>query len=181
MHLGCVSCLVVPRLCRGKPTIHLPLWISSLADCPDLSICVIPTENAARFLAGQSREQPPSPPSPTADSVRRDEDERSEPWDNDPASGKRILVAPSMNTFTRTQPATAQQLPTLTHARGVAGADARAGWYEVLLPQSSKALACGDVGQGGMCDWEDIGDVIRERLALPPKSLVVPGESKDTS
>jgi hypothetical protein len=31
---------------------------------------------------------------------------------------------------------------------------------------NSKALACGDVGQGAMCDWKHIANIIQERLAL---------------
>jgi phosphopantothenoylcysteine decarboxylase len=29
-----------------------------------------------------------------------------------------------------------------------------------------KLLMCGDVGQGGMCDWNEIVHVIEKRLAL---------------
>lgn len=123
-------------------------------------------------------------------------------WETDPAAGKRILVAPSMNTAMWNHPLTARQLATLRDTWGVKTASTSAtttdeeggnaeetqstGWYEVLLPQRcvhpsiryqmlfyhltnpvcSKALACGDVGQGGMADWRDIVLVIRERLSL---------------
>ena len=39
------------------------------------------------------------------------------------------------------------------------------GWIEVLGPQV-KTLACGDFGQGGMCDWHEIVAVIEKRLCL---------------
>ncbi|KAI1778560.1 flavoprotein [Hypoxylon cercidicola] len=39
------------------------------------------------------------------------------------------------------------------------------GWFEVLRPKS-KALACGDVGDGAMMDWTDIVAVIEERLGF---------------
>ena len=38
-------------------------------------------------------------------------------------------------------------------------------WFEVLQPQV-KHLACGDVGQGGMHDWNMIVQVVKKRLAL---------------
>jgi phosphopantothenoylcysteine decarboxylase len=165
--------------------IKLPLIIASFAKYSNLSIRVILTENAARFLAGQSAEQPTVASLaslPNVDSVHRDEDEWSQPWvrdskilhielrrwahllavvpmsanllakitnglcdslltnvirawDTDPALGKRILVAPSMNTCMWNHPVTAQQLSTLTGAWGVQGPNGGSGWYEVLLPQ----------------------------------------------
>ncbi|KAI1763854.1 flavoprotein [Hypoxylon sp. FL1150] len=39
------------------------------------------------------------------------------------------------------------------------------GWFEVLRPKS-KALACGDVGDGAMMEWSSIVDVIEERLGF---------------
>jgi len=165
--------------------IKLPLIISSFAKYSNLSIRVILTKNAARFLAGQSREQPTVASLASlanVDSVHQDEDEWSQPWvrdskilhielrrwahllavvpmsanllakitnglcdslltnvirawDTDPVSGKRILVAPSMNTCMWTHPVTAHQLSTLTDAWGVEGVNASLGWYEVLMPQ----------------------------------------------
>ncbi|CAK7200368.1 hypothetical protein SEUCBS139899_003063 [Sporothrix eucalyptigena] len=100
-------------------------------------------------------------------------------WETDPAVGKRILVAPSMNTAMWNHPLTARQLSTLRDSWGVGRLtetsteegepqEENRGWYEVLLPQS-KSLACGDVGQGGMMDWRDIVVIIRERLSLSPE------------
>lgn len=113
-------------------------------------------------------------------------------WETDPAVGKRILVAPSMNTAMWNHPLTSRQLSTLRESWGVKparlavsrddeysnaeeeenkeeeGEDDTPGWYEILVPQS-KALACGDVGQGGMADWRDIVLVIRDRLSLSPE------------
>lgn len=39
------------------------------------------------------------------------------------------------------------------------------GWFEVLRPKS-KALACGDVGDGAMMEWTQIVAVIEERLGF---------------
>ena len=63
--------------------IKLPLIISSLANHPNLSIRVILTKSATRFLAGQSPEQPTVASLsflPNVDSVHQDEDEWIEPW-----------------------------------------------------------------------------------------------------
>jgi phosphopantothenoylcysteine decarboxylase len=79
-------------------------------------------------------------------------------WDvgsSDPKTAT-IIVAPAMNDRMYTHPLTAKQLAILEEW----------GWVEVLTPQM-KLLACGDVGQGGMCDWNEIVDVIEKRLALP--------------
>ena len=67
-------------------TIKLPLIISSLANNPNLSIRIILTKSAARFLAGQSPEQPTVASLsllPKVDSVHQDEDEWIEPWKRD--------------------------------------------------------------------------------------------------
>ena len=66
--------------------IKLPLIISSFAKYSNLSIRVILTKNAARFLAGQSREQPTVASLASlanVDSVHQDEDEWSQPWVRD--------------------------------------------------------------------------------------------------
>ena len=79
-------------------------------------------------------------------------------WDigsSDPKTAT-IIVAPSMNDRMFTHPLTAKQMAILEEW----------GWVEVLAPQV-KLLACGDVGQGGMCDWNEIVHVIEKRLALP--------------
>ena len=70
--------------------------------------------------------------------------------------GPTIIAAPSMNEMMWSHPLTARQLAML---------DKEWDWFEVLPPQV-KALACGDVGQGGMCDWQEISKHIRERLTL---------------
>jgi phosphopantothenoylcysteine decarboxylase len=174
-----------PDAAGSVAVIKLPLIISSFATCSNLSIRVILTENAARFLAGQSPEQPTVASLAllaNVDSVHQDEDEWSQPWvrdskilhielrrwahllavvpmsadllakitnglcdslltnvirawDTDSASGKRILVAPSMNVCMWNHPVTAHQLSTLRDTWGVGGANACPGWYEVLMPQ----------------------------------------------
>lgn len=67
-----------------------------------------------------------------------------------------ILVAPAMNTMMWEHPLTARQLGILRDEWS---------WFEVLVPQS-KALACGDVGQGAMMEWGEIVKIIEERLGL---------------
>ena len=71
-------------------TIKLPLIISSLSRHPNLSIRVIFTQSATRFLAGQSHEQPTVASLsslPNVDGVYQDDDEWVEPW----TRGARIL------------------------------------------------------------------------------------------
>lgn len=188
-------------------TIKLPLIISSLEKHPNLSIRVIFTKTATRFLAGQSAEQPTVESiasAPNVDGIYMDEDEWMEPWtrnatilhielrrwahllaivpmsanllakvtgglsdnlltnvirawDIEPSNPRRpiILAAPSMNSMMWVHPLTAKQLDILREWE----------WFEVLSPQV-KTLACGDTGQGGMCDWNDIVAVIEARLGL---------------
>lgn len=64
-------------------------------------------------------------------------------WDT--GSGKKILVAPAMNTQMYLHPLTEPQLGVLKSWD----------WVEVLDPVS-KLLACGDLGVGGMMEVEDI-------------------------
>ncbi|KAH8689390.1 phosphopantothenoylcysteine decarboxylase [Talaromyces proteolyticus] len=71
-------------------------------------------------------------------------------WD----TKRTILAAPAMNQLMWEHPITAKQLAILEDWN----------WVEILSPQV-KALACGDVGQGGMCDWKHIVEVIEQRLA----------------
>ena len=68
---------------------------------------------------------------------------------------RRIIAAPAMNQLMWEHPVTAKQVATLADEWD---------WFEVLMPQV-KLLACGDVGQGGMCDWQEIVAVIEKRLA----------------
>ena len=66
-----------------------------------------------------------------------------------------IIVAPAMNQLMWENPVTAKQVEIL--AKELV-------WFEILSPQV-KELACGDFGQGGMCDWHEIVAVIEKRLA----------------
>ena len=66
-----------------------------------------------------------------------------------------IVAAPAMNQLMWEHPVTAKQVAILAGEWD---------WFEVLMPQV-KLLACGDVGQGGMCDWREIVAVIEKRLA----------------
>ncbi|KAJ6437280.1 flavoprotein [Purpureocillium lavendulum] len=84
-------------------------------------------------------------------------------WDADGSIdgvNKKIVVAPAMNTAMWRNPVTAKHVRTLEEDWG--GAD---GWVEVLKP-ISKGLACKDVGDGAMVEWEDIVTVIEAKLGL---------------
>jgi phosphopantothenoylcysteine decarboxylase len=65
---------------------------------------------------------------------------------------KPFLVAPSMNTAMYDHPCTGPQLQTLQS------------WGIDVIPVVSKRLACGDVGQGAMAEWETIVKLVRRRL-----------------
>lgn len=67
-----------------------------------------------------------------------------------------IIAAPAMNQMMWENPITAKQVAILTDEWK---------WFEILMPQVKKELACGDVGQGAMCDWREIVTVIEKRLA----------------
>jgi phosphopantothenoylcysteine decarboxylase len=75
-------------------------------------------------------------------------------WDT--GSSATIIIAPSMNDRMFTHPLTANQIAILEEWA----------WVEVLPPQV-KLLACGDIGQGGMFEWNEIVHMIEKRLALP--------------
>lgn len=199
-------------------TIKLPLVISELQKHSNLSIRVILTKTATRFLAGQSPEQPTVASlasAPNVDGVHMDEDEWVQPWtrnakilhielrrwahllaivpmsanllakvtgglcdnlltnvirawDVDPLNPRRatILAAPSMNTMMWIHPLTAKQIAVLNEWE----------WFEVLPPQV-KTLACGDTGQGGMCDWKEVVAIIENRLGLPASASNIPSDS----
>jgi phosphopantothenoylcysteine decarboxylase len=66
-----------------------------------------------------------------------------------------IIAAPAMNQMMWESPITAKQLALLAEEWD---------WVKILSPQV-KQLACGDVGQGAMCDWHEIVAVIEKRLA----------------
>jgi len=82
---------------------------------------------------------------------------------------KRILVAAAMNTAMWRHPITKRQIAVLEDEWGVGDDDGdlhgNEGWYEVLRPQE-KELACGDVGDGAMKDWNEIVQIIEKRLGL---------------
>ncbi len=83
---------------------------------------------------------------------------------------KTILVAPSMNTAMWEQPITRRLIRVLEEEWGVGKVDGKGlgsdeGWFEVLKPQE-KVLACGDVGDGAMMEWDKIVRVIEDRLEI---------------
>ncbi|KAI1328241.1 phosphopantothenoylcysteine decarboxylase [Xylariaceae sp. FL0255] len=87
----------------------------------------------------------------------------------DKRTRKRIIVAPAMNTAMWRHPVTAKQMRVLGEEWGVRVDEStgeETGWFEVLLPQSAKALACGDVGSGAMMEWSEIVKVAEARLGL---------------
>lgn len=84
---------------------------------------------------------------------------------------KRIIVAPAMNTAMWRHPITKRQISMLEEEWGVCDNEEdledeeKEGWFEVLKPME-KTLACGDVGDGAMKDWQEIVKIIVERLGL---------------
>jgi phosphopantothenoylcysteine decarboxylase len=71
-------------------------------------------------------------------------------WD----TARPIVAAPAMNQLMWEHPLTATHLAVI----------AQWSWFEILPPQV-KALACGDVGVGGMREWPDIVRVIEAKVA----------------
>lgn len=210
-------------------TIKIPNIVQGLSTYPNLSIRIILTDSAAKFLQGQSDEQPDLATIakyPNVDAIYQDEDEWRVPWvrgapilhielrrwadlmviaplsantlakisnglcDNlltsvvrawqvGPSSAssaeerhteseaaapeqKRIIIAPAMNTAMWRHPLTG------LHLRAP-GSDEYFHWFDVLRPVE-KMLACGDAGDGAMCDWEIIVQTIGERLASQTRS-----------
>jgi len=202
-------------------TIKIPNIVRGLAKQSNLAIRIILTESAARFLQGQSEEQPSLDTIadyPNVEAIYRDEDEWKEPWvrgapilhielrrwadllviaplsantlakisnglcDNlltsvvrawqvEPKMGdtirngdseavlteqKRIIVAPAMNTAMWRHPLTAKHLR-------VPDDDQYYHWFDILRP-IEKELACGDTGDGAMCDWKKIVETIEGRI-----------------
>ncbi|KAH6697276.1 phosphopantothenoylcysteine decarboxylase [Plectosphaerella plurivora] len=201
--------------CTGSvATIKIKQIILGLADFQNLSIRVVVTASAAKFLTGENDEQPSLAQvrsMPNVDALYLDEDEWGpQPWrrganilhielrrwasllviaplsanslaklaggfsDNlltstvrawdtttqPDGSRKRIVIAPGMNTQMYRHPVTARHLKVIEEDCG--GPD---GWIELLRP-ISKALACGDVGDGAMVEWGEIVGVIEKRLGL---------------
>lgn len=202
-------------------TIKIPNIVRGLAKQKNLAIRIILTESAARFLQGQSEEQPSLETIadyPNVEAIYRDEDEWKEPWvrgapilhielrrwadllviaplsantlakisnglcdnlltsvvrawqvepnvgevignGNDktvPAEQKRIVVAPAMNTAMWRHPLTAKHLRAPND-------DQYYHWFDILRP-IEKELACGDTGDGAMCDWKMIVETIEVRI-----------------
>ena len=211
-------------------TIKIPNIVRGLAKIKNLSIRILFTESATRFLQGQSEEQPSLSTIaqyPNVDAIYRDEDEWKEPWvrgapilhielrrwadllviaplsantlakisngicDNlltsiirawqveaEPDSSsdtevpgpvqKRIIIAPAMNTAMWRHPLTARHLR-------APGDNEFYHWFDVLRPVE-KELACGDTGDGAMCDWKKIlatiEDSIRAHKGKDPLGLL---------
>lgn len=210
-------------------TIKIPNIVQALSKHKFLSIRIILTESAAKFLQGQSDEQPnleQLAKYSNVDAIYRDEDEWKNPWirgapilhielrrwadmlvitplsantlakisnglsdnlltsivrawevlpkdteagSNDDSSTedlgsdavsaqKRIIIAPAMNTAMWRHPLTA------VHLRGFRQRDVYH-WFDVMEPVE-KELACGDTGDGAMCDWNKIVSVIGVHIEM---------------
>lgn len=203
-------------------TIKIPNIVMGLADHPKLSIRVILTDSAAKFLDGQSMEQPDLSSLlkyPNVDAIYRDKDEWERPWvrgspilhielrrwadvlviaplsantlakisngfcdnlltcvvrawevlpDAVPEGGrsavpptsrqrqKRIVIAPAMNTAMWRHPMTSEHLKAPSQTQFYH-------WFDIMRP-IEKTLACGDTGDGAMCDWNDIVATISARI-----------------
>lgn len=84
-------------------------------------------------------------------------------WDTDGSvdgGKKKIVLATAMNTAMWRHPVTARLLKVLDEDWG-----GENGWFRTLFP-ISKALACGDVGEGAMVSWETIVSVVEEELGI---------------
>ncbi|SCU99928.1 LAMI_0G01750g1_1 [Lachancea mirantina] len=66
-----------------------------------------------------------------------------------------VLVAPAMNTFMYIHPVTKKHLAMLREDSP---------FVDVLKPVE-KVLICGDIGMGGMREWNDIVDIVVKRIA----------------
>lgn len=71
---------------------------------------------------------------------------------------KLIVVAPAMNTAMWRHPLTKSHLEML-------GPSKPFHWFEVLWPVE-KELACGDTGDGAMCDWKEIVAYVENDMVL---------------
>ena len=78
-------------------------------------------------------------------------------------SGNKRIMA--MNTAMWRHPITKKQIRVLEEEWGVKGSAEATGWFEVLRPVE-KELACGDVGDGAVREWNEIVNVVEERLEL---------------
>ena len=77
---------------------------------------------------------------------------------------KTVFVAPAMNTAMWRHPITAKQIKVLEKDWG----QSEDGWVSVLRPME-KELACGDVGDGAMMDWQEIVRHLGKHLGLREK------------
>lgn len=73
---------------------------------------------------------------------------------------KKILLCPAMNTAMWRQPITSRHIRKLSK-------ETFKGYIEVLQPMS-KALACGDVGDGAMVDYKELAGILKLRCSLEP-------------
>ncbi|PYH41799.1 putative flavoprotein [Aspergillus saccharolyticus JOP 1030-1] len=205
-------------------TIKLPNIAKALGRHHNVSIRIIVTKSAERFLREQSLEQPSLEALrivPGVEAIYRDEDEWVYPWTRgDPilhielrkwahlllvaplsantmakmtmgmadnlllsvirawdttgtvdSTFKRrkplIFVAPAMNTAMWNHPITGRQIEILEEDWGVNN-KGKDGWVSVLRPME-KSLACGDIGNGAMMDWEAIVRIVEQYIGVQPQ------------
>ncbi|CAG9997573.1 unnamed protein product [Clonostachys byssicola] len=138
---------------RGGPVLHIELrrWADIMVIAP------LSANSLAKLVNGMSDN--------LALSVCR-------AWDTDgqvDGQRKRMLVAPAMNTAMWRHPVTERQIRVLEEDWGVRTNEEtgeETGWIEVLQPQATKLLACGDLGSGAMMEWSEIVKIIEARLGL---------------
>lgn len=148
---------------RGQPILHIELrrWAHMLVIAP------LSANTLAKIVGGFSDN--------LLTSVVRAWDTTGETEDGlvrhpgrSPFSGqKRIVVAPAMNTAMWRHPITKRHIAVLHEEWGIGNREGveKDGWFEVLMPVE-KELACGDVGDGAMKDWNEIVEVIQQRFGL---------------
>lgn len=201
-------------------TIKIVPIVKALSNRPNLSIRIVLTPSAARFLDGQSEEQPSLGEIAryvNVDGIYSDASEWTPAWTRGapilhielrkwadlmviaPLSAnslakmvtgmcdslllsvvrawdtsgtvdglgdkrKKIVVCCAMNVCMWRHPITGRQIKTLEEEWG-----GEQGWVEVMRP-IEKTLACGDVGDGAMVNFEAIVERIEARLELGPGS-----------
>lgn len=76
------------------------------------------------------------------------------------SSSTPVLVAPAMNTFMYTNPMTKKHIKMLQEDSP----------YITVLKPVEKVLICGDIGMGGMREWNEIVEILRQKILEIKKS-----------
>ena len=80
-----------------------------------------------------------------------------------------IIIAPAMNTFMYIHPVTKKHLKILQEDYP---------YMEVLKPVE-KVLVCGDIGMGGMREWNEIVDILTKRIQMYRDDIKAQEEEED--